>query len=187
MTDQTAVVTRVRAPYPTPLGAQHAACLVAIAQAIGQDAGLLAKEWDTYVVLPSGVAVAQDIIAFPSGQIFDCLTDAEGAAPPSWSDAGLVDASRYVAVAAAQPPVETDVATLHVAIAVLSSQLSDERIAREGADAALSARLAALEVPTGAGAEWGDPVYTSGTFSLTDALRGRTVTWTGRIGPVPSK
>ena len=84
--------------------------------------------------------------------------------------------------------LEDDVATLHVALAVLSSQLSDERIAREGADAALSARLAALEVPTGAGAEWGDPTYVSlSRKQVTTALVGPTVTLVGKIGKPPDK
>lgn len=85
--DQTPVVATVRANYPTPLGETHGACLIAIAQAIGHGAGLLLKDTGTHIVLPNGVKVSQDIICFPDGSIYDCLSDAEGAASPSWGRA----------------------------------------------------------------------------------------------------
>lgn len=85
--DQTPVVAAVRANYPTPLGETHGACLIAIAQAIGHGAGLLRKDTGTHIVLSNGVKVSQDIICFPDGSIYDCLSDAEGAASPSWGRA----------------------------------------------------------------------------------------------------
>jgi hypothetical protein len=106
--DQSAVVAQVRARFPTPLGAQHAACLVAIATAIKQEAGLLKKDVGTFVTLPDGVRVAQDIICFPDGQHFDVLVDAEGAAQPAWQDKGFVDASRYHPVGPPPPPPPAD-------------------------------------------------------------------------------
>lgn len=106
MTDQSATVARIRAQFPTPLGARHAEFLRLLAAVIqgqpgGAGAGLLRKSGGTTVTLPDGVTVAQDIICFPDGRIFDCLGDGEGAATPSWSEAegSPVDRSRYYAVA----------------------------------------------------------------------------------------
>jgi len=101
------IVEAVRVKYPTPLGAEHGACLIAIAQALGGGAGLLKKDWGTFVRLPDGTAVAQDIICYPNGRIFDCLADGEGAAVPAWSEAygsPISDLSRYYAVSAAPVP-----------------------------------------------------------------------------------
>ena len=105
--DQTSVVASVRASYGTPLGAQHADCLLAIARAIGQGAGLLRKPDGFNVTLPDGVKVSQDIIAFPDGRIYDCLGDAEGAATPGWMDKGTVDPSRYYRVTEQPEPEPT--------------------------------------------------------------------------------
>lgn len=102
------IVEAVRVKYPTPLGAEHGACLIAIAQALGGGAGLLLKDYGTHVTLPNGVKVSQDIICYPNGRIFDCLADGEGAAVPAWSEAHgspISDLSRYYAVSAAPPPV----------------------------------------------------------------------------------
>lgn len=103
--DQTHVVAAVRATYPTPLGAQHGACLIEIARAIGQGAGLLRKDSGTHIVLPDGTRVSQDIICFPDGDIYDCLGDAEGEARPTWSRAnGGPLPSRYYRVSAEPEP-----------------------------------------------------------------------------------
>lgn len=104
--DQKDTVQRVRAKYPTPLGTLHATCLLDIAITIGQGAGLLDKPSGTNIELPNGKDVAQDIICFPDGHIYDCLGDAENEARPDWQDKGFVDASRYVAVSA--QPVPSD-------------------------------------------------------------------------------
>ena len=102
--DQTGVVAQVRAGFPTPLGAQHGACLVQIAMAIKQGAGLLKKDAGTFVTLPDGTRVAQDIICFPDGQHFDVLIDAEGAAQPAFQDKGFIDPTRFHPVAPPPPP-----------------------------------------------------------------------------------
>jgi hypothetical protein len=100
------IVERVRVKYPTPLGASHGACLLEIAQTLGGGAGLLKKDWGTFVRLPDGTGVAQDIICYPNGRIFDCLGDGDGQAIPSWHEAegSPVDTSRYYAVGASPVP-----------------------------------------------------------------------------------
>ena len=100
------VVERVRSAYPTPLGEVHGPFLLELARLIGQGAGLLRKDWGTFIRLPDGVAVAQDIICFPSGRIFDCLEDGEGAAKPAWSEAlgSPVDPTRYYLVSGVPQP-----------------------------------------------------------------------------------
>ena len=174
--------------------------------------GLLSKaDGNTGLQPVTGLSCSVDwLFHFPSGRAFDALKDAPsrmtgaaGTAETQWNDEGEpYPLTRWVAPSGAPDPpdppsddlearvqaLEDDVATLHVALAVLASQLSDERIAREGADAALSARLAALEVPTGAGAEWGDPTYVSlSRKQVTTALVGPTVTLVGKIGKPPDK
>lgn len=102
------IVERVRVKYPTPLGPTHAACLIEIAQTLGGGAGLLRKDGGTNITLPDGVKVAQDIICYPNGRIFDCLGDGEGAAVPTWAEAegSPVPTARYYAVSHAPvPPV----------------------------------------------------------------------------------
>src|SRR5687767_9162545 len=109
--DQTATVAQVRARFPTPLGAQHGVCLIEIAVAIKQGAGLLKKDFGTFVTLPDGTKVAQDIICFSDGQHFDVLVDAENQALPAFQDKGFVDSSRFhpVGPAAQTPsPLATD-------------------------------------------------------------------------------
>ena len=75
--NQSATVARVRAKYPTPLGSQHAACLLELAREIGLGAGLLKKDGGTNILLPDGTRVAQDIIVFPNGDGYDCLGSGE--------------------------------------------------------------------------------------------------------------
>ena len=100
------IVKQVRAKYPTPLGGQHAAFLLDCAKTLGKGAGLLRKDSGTNILLPDGVRVAQDIICYPTGRIFDILRDGEGAAEPTWGEANgsPVEASRYYAVGATPPP-----------------------------------------------------------------------------------
>ena len=102
--DQAGVVAQVRAGFPTPLGAQHGLCLIQIAAAIKQGAGLLKKDAGSFVTLPDGTRVAQDIICFPDGQHFDVLVDAEGEAKPSWQDKGFIDPTRFHPVGPPPPP-----------------------------------------------------------------------------------
>ena len=94
--DQTQTITRIRAAYPTPLGAQHASFLIEVAKALG--VFLFRKESGTRVTLPNGVSVSQDIIVYPDREGFDILSDGEGAAKPTWGPKGqmvgeLVDVS----------------------------------------------------------------------------------------------
>ena len=93
-------VTRIRAKYPTPLGSRHAAFLLELAKAIGDGAGLLRKDGGTNIALPDGTKVAQDIICYPNGRIFDVLEDGEGDADPTWGEANgsPVETSRYYQV-----------------------------------------------------------------------------------------
>lgn len=101
------IVESVRVKYPTPLGATHGAFLVELARTLGGGAGLLAKDWGTFVRLPDGRGVAQDIICYlvPGGAThFDCLGDGEGAAIPTWHEIGPIDPARYVDVGATPIP-----------------------------------------------------------------------------------
>ena len=107
ISDQTPVVASVRAHYPTPLGNQHAACLLEIARTIGQGAGLLRKDTGSNILLPDGTRVAQDIIVFPDGQGFDCLGSGETLATPQWSgpvEGSPFPANRYYAVSSTPEP-----------------------------------------------------------------------------------
>jgi hypothetical protein len=110
--DQSAVVARVREKYPTPLGDQHAACLLELARTIGQGAGLLRKDSGTNILLPDGVRVAQDIIVFPNGDGYDCLGSGETLATPQWGgpvEGSPFPPSRYYEVKAGLPnpgPIE---------------------------------------------------------------------------------
>ena len=101
------IVQQVRAKYPTPLGTTHAACLIEIAQTLGGDAGLLRKDSGTTIVLPDGTRVAQDIIAYPNGDHYDCLGDAENEARPGWGYVGKIDPARYYRVAGSVPEPPT--------------------------------------------------------------------------------
>jgi hypothetical protein len=87
MVNQLATVIRVRAKYPTPLGGGHAQCLVDLAIATG--AKLLRKDAGSHVTLPNGVNVSQDILIF-AGYGIDVLSDAEGAAIPTWQEKGPI-------------------------------------------------------------------------------------------------
>ena len=106
--DQTDVVKAVRAKYPTPLGETHAECLLEIARAIGQGAGLLRKDSGTNILLPDGTRVSQDVIVFPDGNGYDCLGSGETLATPQWGgpiEGSPFPASRYYAVSAPIPGI----------------------------------------------------------------------------------
>ena len=104
--DKSAEIIRIRAHFPTPLGAYHPDFLIAVARATG--AKLLRKEHGTKIVLPSGVSVSQDILVFNEGaDCYDILSDAEGAARPSWQPKGAI-AGEYVDVSAAPPPADDE-------------------------------------------------------------------------------
>lgn len=98
-------VQAVRAKYPTPLGARHAAFLLEVAKATGK--GLLRKDGGTNIELPDGTRVAQDIVMERDGSHhYDILGDGEGAATPGWDDKGPIDASRYYDVGGASVPTD---------------------------------------------------------------------------------
>lgn len=105
--DQSSVVAAVRAKYPTPLGFTHSACLLEIAAAIGQGAGLLRKDAGSNILLPDGVRVSQDVIVFPNGEGYDCLGSGETLATPQWSgpiEGSPFPSNRYYKVSADVPP-----------------------------------------------------------------------------------
>lgn len=101
-----AVVERIRAQYPTPLAGSHAAFLLEVATAL--NGGLLRKDWGTFIRLPSGVGVAQDIFAAPpvNGicQCWDILKDGEGDAVPVFNPSDDQPAERYYAVSTDPQP-----------------------------------------------------------------------------------
>lgn len=102
-----AIVEAVRVKYPTPLGAEHGAFLIDLARTLGGGAGLLAKDWGTFVRLPDGRGVAQDIVCYRVGEgatHFDVLADGEGVAEPRWHEVGPIDPARYVDVGGAPQP-----------------------------------------------------------------------------------
>ena len=103
-----ALVKKIRAKYPTPLGAKHALFLIELAQAKG--AGLLKKTTGTRIRLPKpwNVDVSQDILCLrEDGGVnhYDILKDGEGAAKPTWSLVGPIDPARYVDVSNAPAPI----------------------------------------------------------------------------------
>jgi hypothetical protein len=102
MSNQLSTVIAVRSHYPTPLGAQHPAFLIAVAKATG--AKLLRKDAGSHVTLPNGVNVSQDVLMF-GDQGVDILSDAEGAAVASWQEKGQI-LGEYVDVSAlgSEPP-----------------------------------------------------------------------------------
>ena len=98
-------VKSVRARYPTPLGNQHAAFLIDIACTTGK--GLLRKDWGTFVRLPDGTGVSQDILMERNGLHYDILGDGEGAAVPRFdlvTEPPHVDPTRYYAPSCGAPP-----------------------------------------------------------------------------------
>lgn len=91
---QRSIVAAIRANYPTPLAEKHGAFLIEVACATKK--GLLRKDWGTFVRLPDGTGVSQDIVMEKDGsQHYDILGDGEGAAVPTWEPIGPIDASRY--------------------------------------------------------------------------------------------
>lgn len=128
------IVQSIRAKYPTPLGTRHGEFLLEVAKATSK--GLLRKDWGTFVRLPDGVGVAQDILMDPSGRIYDILRDGEGAAEPTWHEGDAVDPTRYyrVDVAPEVPPQEkpsapvvcgVDTSALEEALFVANAKLDD--------------------------------------------------------------
>jgi hypothetical protein len=206
MPDQLEIVKAVRARFPTPLGARHAEFLLTIAGALGGGAGLLRKSGGTVIALPDGTTVAQDIIAYPTGRIYDVLRDGEGAAEPTWGEANgsPVDPSRYYAVSGTpeppdpphppDPPDDTlakQVAALIAEVASLRSELQNVKFVADTAQSmADEARLKAeeaLEKVSTSSVRLGDPVYVNGRMSLNDLFSKTTVTWIGKIGNPPEK
>jgi hypothetical protein len=102
-----ALVKKIRAKYPTPLGAKHALFLIELAQAKG--AGLLKKTSGTRIRLPKpwNIDVSQDILCIRELGVvnhYDVLKDGEGKATPTWALVGPIDPARYVDVGAITPP-----------------------------------------------------------------------------------
>lgn len=97
---------QLRPTYPTPMSeADRADLLNRTAWAHRADGyGLLSKDGGSFVTLPNGTKIAQDILFhLPSGIHYDCLSDAEGAAIPSWQDKGPMDLSRWIAPLSVTP------------------------------------------------------------------------------------
>lgn len=85
-TDYLAINQRVRAKYPTPLGARHWEYLVDFAQQAGVQ--LYRKDGGAHVLIPPlNVNVSMDVVGRGSmgNHWADTLSDAEGAARPIWS------------------------------------------------------------------------------------------------------
>jgi hypothetical protein len=102
---QIETIAKARAKYPTPLGSTHGAFLIEVACATGK--GLLRKDWGTFVRLPDGTGIAQDILMERDGRHYDILGDGEASATPDWrlvTDPPSVDPSRYYAPACAPQP-----------------------------------------------------------------------------------
>jgi hypothetical protein len=98
------VVASIRSKYSTPLGAQHGAFLVEVATALKK--GLVDKPNGSHIQLSSGQFVSQDVVMDRSGAAWDILSDAEGAASPTFNPIDPIDPSRYVDVGSstATPP-----------------------------------------------------------------------------------
>lgn len=90
-----------RAKYPTPMSNdQIAALLNETAWAYRQQLwGCLKKPDGSNCAQPgTGVKMSKDILALPTGQIVDCLIDAEGAGTPTWdTDKDPVEPDRWLA------------------------------------------------------------------------------------------
>jgi len=97
--NQLGTVQGIRAGYGTPLGVRHAEFLIGVARATG--AKLLRKDAGSNIALPSGDRVSQDILIF-DGFGIDILSDAEGAAIPTWQEKGPIP-GEYIDVGGAQP------------------------------------------------------------------------------------
>ena len=83
--NQLATVQRVRAKYPTPLGDQHGAFLIELAQAVG--GFLYKKPGGDHTTLPDGTPVSLDIVIVKAADgpwWVDVLGDAEVNAVPAW-------------------------------------------------------------------------------------------------------
>jgi len=94
------IVTAVRAKYPTPLGAQHAAFLVELVTTLSHGAGLLLDAGGNFIQLSNGVKVEADIVCYPDGTIYDCLGSSGEAATPQWglANGSPASPSRYYRV-----------------------------------------------------------------------------------------
>lgn len=119
--NQLGTVQRIRAKYPTPLGAQHAALLIELARGTG--AKLLRKDAGSNIQLPSGVRVSQDILIF-DGFGIDVLSDAEGAAIPTWQEKGPI-AGEYVDVGTDEPAPQPVPGDLDARVAALEQRVGD--------------------------------------------------------------
>ena len=123
--NQLATIERIRAKYPTPLGATHPAFLIEVAQTLG--VLLFKKDSGTHVTLPNGTNVSQDIVLYADDhEGFDILNDGEGAAKPTWSSKGTM-VGEFVNVGTITPeptpPVATAGEQLDASLKVLGTQI----------------------------------------------------------------
>lgn len=182
------VVQSVRAKYPTPLGAQHAAFLLEVAAAL--NLGLLKKSGGTFIVLPDGTKVSQDCVMERNGVHYDILFDGENKAEPRFDRVNiegtdqpfLTDPNNYYAVAASptpQPtpepptdlkPIIAELASLNRSIAVLNAAF-DKEIAR------LDGRINAIPPPPVLPPLPVIPTKAEGTIGIQAVLTGRKVSW----------
>lgn len=101
------VVANIRNKYPTPLGILHADFLLDVARTLGL--GLLRKDWGTFIRLPDGTGVAQDIVMAPDGRSWDILQDGEGSATPLFNPSDVQDLKRFYPVQPAGPQANPEV------------------------------------------------------------------------------
>jgi hypothetical protein len=83
--NQLSVVQDTRRKYPTPLGAQHGAFLIAVANATGGK--LFRKDGGDHTTLPNGINVSLDVLIIEGADgpwWVDILGNAEGDAVPAW-------------------------------------------------------------------------------------------------------
>lgn len=179
-----AIVTAVRVKYPTPLGSTHPAFLLEVAAALRK--GLLKKNTGTFITLPDGTNVSQDVVMDTTGNAWDILQDGEGVARPTWNVSPHIDdLSRYYDVESSPvPPVNppggnppADLAPIYARLDALESQQDADgaTLSRHTAQIdTLQAQVAALVVSVQAIKV---PTYTEGTIGLQAVLRGQTVKW----------
>lgn len=177
MTNQLSTIQRVRAKYPTPLGAQHPTFLIEAAQATG--AKLLRKDAGTHVTLPNGINVSQDILMFLD-QGVDILSDGEGTAIPTWQEKGTI-AGEYIDVSGLSVP-GTPPPTTPPPSQPPAHDYGPELAALQREIDSIKARLAALPSSPDLSqyAKKGDPVTVSGK-TITYGLRSNDATWSGSI------
>lgn len=90
---------RLRPTYPTPMSEDQLAALLNETAWIhrAEGYGLLMKPTGAHCQQPiTGTSMSHDILMLASGEIFDCLIDAEGKAIPTWGPKRPVDPARFL-------------------------------------------------------------------------------------------